>query len=547
MKRVFQSIAILLTLAAASCNIDKKPYDALTPEDIAKNRTSLEANTQGNYATLKTMALGWHRIMEFPGDNVSLSGVTTSNLIYLYNYQRIPTNSFAGSFWQNSYFVIASTNRLIESVKEGESPISDQLLGENYYLRALLHFSLCNVFGKPYSHGAQNLGIPIKIDSDPFNHPTRATVGEVYKQVIADLQKGESLMSTYKSNAYASKEAVWALLSRIYLYMEDNEKAITYADKVISSGRYSLLPTADLPNYPVTKPENNKETIFAIKFIPDRDLADNGWSNIGSIYSTISGVGYGEMYASDSYLKLVQRFPQDVRNKFISPLYLNNGKQWAIYANSTGQYVKVAVQLENGNYYYTDANNQKKEVEKEATTSGFPAYFLRLSDGSKQSVRIEAEVDVRNGYPKYFIVKCSRQEGQAQLWSPIISRLAEIYLNRAEAHAKLGHNEAALSDLNLIRKRAGIPDAGLFRLDNLPQGQSLLDVILDERRLELAWEGHRKFDIFRNKKNLDHHYPGVHLSGNSAIAEVPWNSNLIVEYIPESQILIQNGLQQNPN
>ncbi|PTT01552.1 RagB/SusD family nutrient uptake outer membrane protein [Pedobacter sp. HMWF019] len=535
-----------MLLMTASCSLNKTPYDSLTPDGLNNSPGSLRSATDGNYARLKTMALGWYRIQEFPGDNVSLSGVTTSHLIYLYNYQRIPTNSFANSFWQNSYQVIVAANKIIETVPAGQSATNDQLLGENYYLRALLHFSLCNVFGRPYSQGAQNLGVPVKIDADPNNHPIRSSVGDVYKQVVADLNTSITLMNTYKGSVYASREAAWALLSRIYLYMEDNQKAIEYADKVISSGRYSLLPTSDLANYPVFKPEDNKETIFSVKFIPDQDLADNGWSNIGSIYSTISGVGYGEMYASQSFLELVQRYPQDMRNKFVSPLYLNNGKEWAIYTNSASQYVKVPLSKENGLYYYTDQNNQKQAVEKENGVSGLPVYSIRLADNSKKAVRVEPEVDMRNGYPKYFIIKCSRQEGQPQLWSPIISRLAEMYLNRAEANAKLGFNDAALTDLNLIRKRAGIPDQGLYTLQNLPSGQSLLDVVLDERRLELAWEGHRKFDIFRNKRNLDHNFPGVHLTGNGAIRDVPWQSNAIVEYIPESQILVHKGLEQNP-
>ncbi|GAA4802378.1 RagB/SusD family nutrient uptake outer membrane protein [Olivibacter ginsenosidimutans] len=528
-----------------SCSVDKKPYDSLTPEDLNNSPGSLESVTKGNYAKLKTMALGWHRVQEFPGDNVSLSGVTTSHLIYLYNYQRIPTNSFANSFWQNSYFVIAAANKIIATVQENQSAENDQLLGENYYLRALLHFSLCNVFGRPYSQGAQHLGVPIKIDADAYNYPQRATVGEVYQQVIADLLKAETLMNTFKSNVYASKEAAWALLSRVYLYMEDNEDAINYANKVIESNRFSLLSTADFPNYPKFKPESNTETIFAVKFMPDQDLADGGNSNIGSMYATINGIGYGEMYASDSYLNLVRRFPQDVRNQFIAPLYLNNGKEWAIYVNDAWQYVKVQVTKEGEHYYYAEGNT-KKALEEELGLSGAKNYYIRLPNSQRKQVRVEPEIDQRNGYPKYFIIKCSQQEGQAQLWSPIISRLAEIYLNRAEAYAKLGKNAEALSDLNRIRSRAGIPEQGLYSINNLPTGQSLLDVILDERRLELAWEGHRKFDVFRNQKVMDRKYPGVHLTGNSVIKEVSWQDAAAVEYIPESQILVQEGLEQNP-
>ena len=537
---------IALLFSVGACSIEKKPYDGLTPDDLNASPGSLEAATLGNYARLKAMSLGWHRVQEFPGDNVSLSGVTTSHLIYLYNYQRIPTNSFANSFWQNSYQVIVANNKIIESVAEGQSAEIDQLIGENYYLRALLHFTLCNIFGKPYTHGTNNLGVPIKIDSDPHNHPIRSSVGEVYQQVIADLAKAEQLMNTYKSNAYASKEAVWALLSRVYLYMEDHDKTIEYADKVLGAERFSLLPTAQLGDYPTIRPESNPETIFALKFIPDQDLLSNGWSNIGSIYSTIDGVGYGEMYASRTYLDLVRRYPQDQRNLFIQPAYLNNGRTQAIYVNDASEYVKVPVQPSGNTYRYTDAGGTERLLEREETPSGYPRYFIRLSPTERKAVFVEPEIDERNGYPKYFIVKCSRQEGQAQLWSPIISRLAEVYLNRAEAYAKLNRTDEALADLNLIRSRAGIPTQGLYTVQNLPDGQTLLDVILDERRLELAWEGHRKLDVYRNKLDMDREYPGTHLVGNEVIRHISWQDNHIVEYIPESQILVHEGLQQNP-
>lgn len=75
--------AMLLMMGCSK--LDRKPFDALMPEDFNTSQGSLQAVTNGNYARLKTMALGWHRVMEFPSDNVSLSGTTTSHLFYLYN------------------------------------------------------------------------------------------------------------------------------------------------------------------------------------------------------------------------------------------------------------------------------------------------------------------------------------------------------------------------------------------------------------------------------------------------------------------------------
>jgi len=79
-----------------------------------------------------------------------------------------------------------------------------------------------------------------------------------------------------------------------------------------------------------------------------------------------------------------------------------------------------------------------------------------------------------------------------------IIRLSEIYLNRAEAHAKSGNLAAALADLNTIRKRG---DASATDFTSTNQ-QVVIDEILKERRKELAFEGHLFFDIARNKKDL---------------------------------------------
>jgi len=135
------------------------------------------------------------------------------------------------------------------------------------------------------------------------------------------------------------------------------------------------------------------------------------------------------------------------------------------------------------------------------------------------------------------------QEDVPHLWSPVVSRLAEMYLNKAEAYAKMGNTTMALENVNIIRTRAGIPTYGSEA--DFPAGKMLLDVVLDERRLELAYEGHRKNDVFRNDRTMDRRYPGTHLNGNNPYFEIPPTADRVVEYIPESQIIVQPSLVQN--
>lgn len=545
MKKTIYLVASLALLSLGSCSLDYEPYESLPEGQVDQIEGAPDIITRGTYSLLKGWSNNAHRLTEYPGDNVALSGATTDNLINSYNYNRIITNYRANDFWVISYRAIAGTNSVLARLKEGESKVNDQLIAENLYLRAMLYFYNVNLFGRPYNQSpSTNLGVPLKLKDDPNENLPRNTVKEVYDQIVSDLLKAETLFNNNeRKGIYASKEATQALLARVYLYMEDNAKAKEYADKVISSGKFTLLSSDKLKTYGESVPEKNSETIFAIKFVKDIDY-DPGYS-IGAMYSVVGGYGWGEMYASRPYLELIRKYPSDVRNSFISPQYDPKSTDvMAYYVSDDNMSTGVVVTKSGTDYNYVE-NGVTKTLSKKSNGAGDFEYTINVG-GKDRKVLIDRKMADRNGYLKYYIMKWTGQEGIAQLFSPVISRLSEVYLIRAEANAKLGNTTAALADVNVIRTRASIPTEGLWTTANL-NGKSALDVVLEERQLELAWEGHRKFDVFRNGRTLDRLYPGVHLSGNNAVKTVPANSNLIVEYIPQSQIILSNGvLVQNP-
>ncbi len=545
MKKSIYLIASIALFGLSSCDLDYQPYESLPEGQVDQIEGAPDIITRGTYSLLKGWSNNAHRLTEYPGDNVALSGATTDNLINSYNYNRIITNYRANDFWVLSYRAIAGTNTVLARLKEGESKVNDQLIAENLYLRSMLYFYIVNLFGKPYNQSpATNLGVPLKLKDDPSENLPRNTVKEVYDQIVKDLLKAETLFNNNdRKGIYASKESTQALLARVYLYMEDNAKAKEYADKVITSGKFTLIASDKLKNYGESVPEKNSETIFAIKFVKDIDY-DPGYS-IGAMYSVVGGFGWGEMYASRPYLELIRKYPTDVRNSFISAQYdAKSTDVMAYYVTDENMFDGVVVTKSGDDYKYLE-NGVSKTLNKKSNGAGDFQYTINVG-GKERNVLIDKKMADRNGYLKYFIIKWTGQEGIAQLYSPIVSRLGEIYLIRAEANAKLGQTQLALDDVNVIRKRAGIPTAGLWSASNL-NGKSALDVVLEERQLELAWEGHRKFDIFRNGRTLDRNYPGTHLSGNNAIKSVTANSNIIVEYIPQSQIILSKGvLVQNP-
>ncbi|MDH6312124.1 hypothetical protein M2137_000887 [Parabacteroides sp. PFB2-10] len=556
MKTLLKSFLFMMAfLLLNSCDLERLPYDEITNENMDAN--SLETITLGNYAKLKEEYYykTIHYVNEFGGDNVSLSG-TTSDLFYnLYTFRRSRDNYYPGRVWKFTYQTIASVNNIIQELGEGESEVLDQVLGENYFLRGFLYFNLCNIFGRPYAQSPEtNLGIPLKLTADLDDFPTRATVKEVYDQIVKDLLKAASLMGSEKTNIYASKEVAYAYLSRIYLYMGEWAKAKEYADLVIDSGRYTLLRGDTYQKYPRHVPESNTETIFAIRMVKDKDFQDYhmAWYSVGSVYAKINENGWGEMYPSSTYMELLNENESDLRHAFVVDQVKAPGVLWMLYVvgnESTNTYTyEHATVTKEGDEYVIDAASAalytSDIVQKETDNGKIRYYVTKKSDSKKYYVKIEEALEDRNGFPIRFIYKVSLQEDQSHLYSPVYIRLAEIYLNRAEANYHLGNDAAALSDLNVIRERANIPE---LTLSTLPAGKDLLECILDERRLELAWEGHRKLDIFRNGFTLDRRYPGTHLSGSPVFPVVQPTADIVVEYIPQAELdAYPTELIQNP-
>lgn len=550
MKKFIYLSLLVITGVFTSCELDRSPSTKISAEDLFEDPGAAQSATLGNYVFLKGDKGydGWsddlHRMSEYSGDNVMISGGTTDNLFFFYNYQRNPNNSRANRFWSNSYKAIVGATRVIESLEEGVNVDEDQVIGENYYIRALVYFQMGNIFGKPYNQGTSNLSVPLKLTSDITDLPDRNTVGEVYDQVIADLLKAEALMSLNNGPSFASKEAAQALLSRVYLYMEENQKAIDYADEVINSGTYGLLSSDRFSKMNTLAPSENEESIFSITLTKGIDIpGSEDWYTIGSFYATIDGVGWGEMYASRTYMDLVDKNPGDLRKSFIDPQYLvddNGQKIPAIYWVDSDYTYQFRRTMNNAGTITFDDDGTIYTLESE-DINGDMQYYFNGANG-RQDVIFDFDLDKRNGYPKFFITKASKQENDLHLWSPTVSRLAEMYLNKAEAYAKLGSNQSALDNINILRTRANVSE---YSISSIPEGQNVLGVVLEERRLELAFEGHRKFDVYRNGMTMDRRYPGTHLNNANPFFEIEATNNVAIELIPEQQILIQPTLEQN--
>ena len=502
--RIFYTCALgALLVFFSACSLDVNPEDAISSGTIANTSDGLNNVMNGNYALMKDRLVfngtiddnngflrQYYQMSDFAGDDIVCGQKTEDPFYYSFTGTHSPDQTNARFYWYLSYKIINGCNTTIQIGESLESVDEDdrQLIGEAYFLRAFMHFNLARLYATPYSHDPSKPGIILRLSTNDPSEKGRATVGETYQQVLDDLLTAADLMSLDRGKAYASKEAAWALLSRVYLYMEHHEKVVEYADLVINSGKYSLTEAANFGNY-FANTLNEPETIWAIAMTPSDNRGKFG--SIASMLYSDGNSGWGEEYASKTYRDLLGEHSEDVRWSVIEPLLDSNG-----------------------------------------------------------------DIALKNGIEIFYIKKFSFQDGDPNLCSPNMLRLAEVYLNRAEAQAKLGHDLDALADVDAIRSKRGLEGALYGGI--VPSGSTALDIVLKERRLELAFEGHRVFDVFRNKKELVREYWGYHIPGLTETAidpanppvgmtntRVNWDNPRIIYFIPIDEVLANTLCSQN--
>jgi hypothetical protein len=239
-------IIFLIILSLGACRKTFVPSTAIDEKSALSNAGDIETATVGTYALFKNEGYvrSGHFLMEYPTDEVAQGQNSSDDLTRAYRYTHLVTSSHPELFWGQAYKAAGAANRIIEVIKDDATEDLRQLKGENLYIRAMMHFNLVRIFGRPYpQNNGNNPGVPILkegLSEEEKATLPRSSVKDVYDFVIADLLKAADLMrggSQGKPNPFASKEVAYALLSRVYLYKEENDKAIEFADKVINSGR----------------------------------------------------------------------------------------------------------------------------------------------------------------------------------------------------------------------------------------------------------------------------------------------------------------------
>ena len=449
------SMVIILMITFTSCNfLDRKPWDSVDTTNGFQTEADAVAAVNACYQPLQWPKLYNMRIWTLDiiaGESEVGAGGGSDGLetIEMANFIATSDNFAALDLWRGPSPGILRCNFVLKNVPDMQidEDLKNRLLGEAYFLRAHYYFILVRLFG-----GVPMPTEPLTSDS-PLKMP-RASVDEIYELITEDLKQAIILLpirSQYGSKdlGRATKEAAMVELARVYMtYQPSSAKyneVVRLCNEVGELGYHLADNYAD--NYNPAK-QNGVESIFEVQYYGKTNY--DFWSNENqaSWISTYQG-------------------PR------------NSGMAAGCYGwnQPTAEFVS---QYEPG------------DLRKDATIfyTGCP-----LFDGyTYTGIWSTTGYNVR----KFLLTKAQSPDYNTSNQNWIITRYADVLLMKAEALNELGRTEDAVEPLYEVRKRAGLTDRS--RIEGLTQ-EMMREPIIHERRIELAFEGHRWFDMLRYKDN----------------------------------------------
>lgn len=262
-------LAIIILFASCEKYLDVKPKGVIIPEKTSDYEDLLKSPT----ITESFPSTILYLTDEQQGPYTKLENTSTANA-YFWNRQLNNDVESNPVIWGHSYRSIYNTNVIINSVmnSSGSTDIKKkQIKGEALTIRAALYFDLLTVYAKAYqkSSASTDPGLPLVTSIDVTEaSPQRLSLQATVDAIIADLRTAEQdLPSINSGRARITKYTAAALLARIYLYIQNYEEALIWADKALLAP-HSLV---DYNNYVIPVSEENPEVLW--HRLPDDNIA----------------------------------------------------------------------------------------------------------------------------------------------------------------------------------------------------------------------------------------------------------------------------------
>lgn len=524
----FKLTLVFLVVVSVSCSdyLDREPKDLVTEDEVWSDPDAIEAYMVKLYDDMELEDFDY----QTPSEAGFLPEVTDIAVrSFEWGDENNPTVPTGANGWWG-YDEVRKVNVFLDKM-EKEAEIEDedlrkQYMAEGHFIRAYYYFSMVKRYG----------GVPIIEDVQEYKEDSiadlqvpRNTEQEVYDFIrdelqlaIDDLPESHGSSDDYRINKYGAL----ALMSRAMLYAGSSadyaevkldglvgipkgeankyyQYSLEASEEIMDSGQYSLYDQSDnkAENFQnlFLSTDGNSEVIFAKHY----DAGDKGHSY--DFYNAPQSfrVDYGN--AINPSLSLVEDYEYEDGSSgelkikddngdlkhFDSPFELFENKDPRLFATVLlpfadwqGDQVEIRRGILDEGEKITSAEDLDKTY-----GSGDEEMTVLGKDGPTTSW----DPTKTGFYVKKSMNPTERVESGRSDQPWIVFRLGEIFLNHAEAAFKLGKDNKALQSINKIRDRAGIAD--LSSID--------MDKIKHERKVELAFENHRFWDIRRWRTATD--------------------------------------------
>lgn len=484
-------LSSLLAVLAWSCDdfLDLEPISEETSATAYDSYNDIEAALTGTYESFQSDAYVWNNILfsDVRSDNHYAGGDNTE--IYEMDYLTISaTNTKVLQSWSNIYNAILKANIVLENVDGVDDVLlteerREQIRGEAYFLRAYHYYNLVNLFG----------GVPLILEpttsteSDDVNVP-RSTATAVFDQILTDLDLAvELLPDTYGDDASVNKA-----------------RATSGAANALAAKACAQKPNPDYDK--------------ALEYIAKLETSEAGYELIEYSY-----LFDGNHYNNDESILEVQYLGSDEGNwapQMLLPPSLT-GDSWRKFVTPSNDLVNAF-------------DNEGDEIRKNATI-----LWEEINDWVDEYWGNALGSTIPFGY------KWKNAMGWASTDRQYILRYGDIVLLKAEALNETGELDAAVTEVNRIRTRAGLEG---LTTDKTSSQDVLRTAILKERRLEMAQEGQRWDDLVRY---------GVAVETMNNLEEIDLRYDEILDYgmtedkillpIPQQELDRNSALEPNPS
>jgi len=497
--KIFIIISVLALIGLSSCELDYYPGGLIEQEQAFQTIRDAESLRNHVYVGLRNSFNGaYYHATDKQADlvNATLSFGNRDGFLYTWN---LYSNDYTvGGIWENIYARLANINNFLDNIdkivpgNETERTRLALYKSEVHLARAILYRSLILRYAKDYepATAATDLGVPLVLTYDVLARPARATVQQVYDQILTDIAAAKVGLTTPGApvggpttdaqklfRRYLSVDCITALEAQVYLEMHRYTEAAAAADQLISSGRYPLISTT---------------------------------------------AALTTMWTDDDGPEII-----------FQPLYANQSEA----ANGVTGYISY-----NGTIYQPDYVPQQWVVDLFAVGDIRRGVFIKQYNINISGVNYN-NVWLVNKYPG----KSGLFTGTSNyVHSPKIFRIAEMHLIKAEALAWSNQDGQALDALNVLRQ-----SRGLAALSGIT-GADLKEEILTERTRELFCEGTRLYDLKRFKLPVVRRTPqNINFvvtapAGTTIDLRKEVGDNLFVWGIPRNDMQTNPNLVQNP-